>query len=64
VDRVKVLFGYIAKQPNELSIKVGEILEVVARDVEEGWWEVGGLSVCLCVCVGGCVHVYVRGGGL
>ena len=51
---MRVLFDYTAKQPNELSIKVGEILEVVARDVEEGWWE-----VCVCLCVYACVHVCV-----
>ena len=50
VDRVKVLFDYTAQQPDELSIKVGEILEVVTKDVEEGWWEVGGVCVCVCVC--------------
>ena len=43
VERAKVLFNYTAEQPDELSIKVGEVLEVVSKDVQEGWWEVGGV---------------------
>ena len=42
---MKVLFDYTAEQPDELSIKVGEILEVVTKDVEDGWWEVGVVCV-------------------
>ena len=45
MKRVLVLFDYTAKQPDELSINVGEILEVVTMNVEEGWWEVSGLKV-------------------
>ena len=41
VDRAEVLFDYTAEQADELSIRVGEILEVVSKEVEEGWWEVG-----------------------
>ena len=34
------MFDYTAQQHDELSIKVGEILEVLSREVEEGWWKV------------------------
>ena len=44
VDRAKVLFNYYAMRPDELSITVGEVVEVVSKDKEEGWWEVG--DVC------------------
>ena len=36
-------FDYTAQQHDELSIKVGEILEVLSREVKkgkEGWWKV------------------------
>ena len=38
--QVRVRFDYTAQKPDELSIKVGEILEVLSREVEEaedGW---------------------------
>ena len=41
VERAKVLFDYYAMRPDELSITVGEVVEVVSKDKEEGWWEVG-----------------------
>ena len=34
------MFDYTAQQPDELSIEVGEILEVLSKEVEEGWWKV------------------------
>ena len=42
-----MLFDYTAEQADELTIKFGEILEVVSKDLDgqEGWWEVG--SVCV-----------------
>ena len=43
VDRAKVLFNYTAKESDELSITVREVLEVVSKDTEEGWWEVSGV---------------------
>ena len=50
VERAKVLFDYTAEQPDELTIKVGEILEVVSKDLDgqDGWWEVGSVCVSLC----------------
>ena len=44
MDRAKVLLNYVAENPDELSITVGEVVEVVSKDKEEGWWEVG--DVC------------------
>ena len=41
LDRAEVLFDYTGEQSDELSIRVGEILEVVSKEVEEGWWKVG-----------------------
>jgi len=43
VEWAKVLFNYTAEQPDKLSIKVEEVLEVVSKDVQEGWWEVGAV---------------------
>ena len=40
------MFDYTAQQPDELSIKVGETLEVLSNEVEEGWWKV--CSDCTC----------------
>jgi len=43
------MFDYTAQQHDELSIKVGEILEVLSREVEEGWWKVCNDRAYLCV---------------
>ena len=63
VERVKVMFDYTAEQPDELSVEVGDVLEVVSKEVDdqEGWWEVGSVSLylCLCVCLCVCVHAWV-----
>ena len=47
VERARVLFDYAAEQPDELTIKVGEVLEVVSKDLDgqEGWWEVRSMCV-------------------
>ena len=59
MEQVKVLFDYNAEQPDELSIKVGDILEVVSKE-PDGWWEVGNAYVCVvCVCVSEWVSVHV-----
>ena len=51
-------FDYTAEQPDELSVEVGEVLEVVSKEVDEqGWWKVGSVSLYLCLCV--CVHAWV-----
>ena len=39
----KVLYAYASTQPDELILRVGEVLEVLRRDdeegeEEEGWW--------------------------
>ena len=44
--QVRVMFDYTAQQPDELSIEVGETLEVLSNEVEEGWWKV--CSDCTC----------------
>ena len=43
VEQAKVFFNYIAEQPDELSTKVEEVLEVVSKDIQERWREVGGV---------------------
>ena len=40
VEKAKVLFEYVAEESDELSIKVGDIVEVLKKDTQEGWWEV------------------------
>ncbi len=40
VEKAKVLFEYVAEEADELSVKVGDIVEVVTKDAQEGWWEV------------------------
>ena len=47
VERARVLFDYTAQQSDELTIKVGEVLEVVSKELDgqEGWWEVRSMCV-------------------
>ena len=40
------MFDYTAQEADELSIKVGEILEVLSKEVEEGWWKVCSDYTC------------------
>ena len=40
------MFDYTAQENDELSIKVGEILEVLSKEVEEGWWKVCSDFAC------------------
>ena len=50
--QVRVMFDYTAQQPDELSIKVGEMLEVLSsevEEVEEGWWKVCNDCAYLCM---------------
>ena len=42
-----MLFTYTAEHSDELSITVGEVLEVVSKDTEEGYWEVSSVCVFL-----------------
>ena len=42
------MFDYTAQQPDELSIKVGEMLEVLSKEVEEGWCKVCNDCAYLC----------------
>ena len=41
VEKAKVTFEYDADNPDELTIRVGEIVEIVNKNTEnDGWWEV------------------------
>ena len=41
VEKAKVLFEYEADNPDELTIKLGEIVEIVNKTTDnDGWWEV------------------------
>ena len=52
------MFDYTAQQPDELSIKVGEMLEVSSKEVEEGWWKVCNDCAYLCMYICMCtVHM-------
>ena len=46
-----MVFDYTAQQHDELSIKVGEILEVWSEEAEEGWWKVCNDWAYLCMCM-------------
>ena len=52
--QVRVMFDYTAQQPDELSIKVGEILKVWSEEVEEGWWKV--CNDCAYLCMYTCIY--------
>lgn len=42
VERAKVTFDYEADDKDELTIKVGDVVDIVSKDEDqEGWWEVG-----------------------
>ena len=47
------MFDYTAQQHDELSIKVGEILEVWSEEAEEGWWKVCNdcAHLCMYICM-------------
>lgn len=49
-------FEYEADNDDELTIRVGDVVEIITKDVDqqEGWWEV---RVCVRVCVLVCMHV-------
>ena len=49
--QVRVVFDYTAQESDELSIKVGEILEVLSEEVEDGWWNICNDCACLCMCM-------------
>ena len=54
------MFDYTAQESDELSIKVGEILEVLSREVEEveeGWWKVCNDRAYLCMYM--CITQYI-----
>ena len=56
------MFDYTAQESDELSIKVGEILEVLSREVEEveeGWWKVCNDCAYLCMCM--CIYTVHMG---
>lgn len=36
--RARVTFAYVPEQPDEVELRVGDILEIVKQE-EEGWWE-------------------------
>ena len=49
------MFDYTVEPPDELSIEVGEILEVLSREVEEGWCK--GCNGCAYLCMYMCMYV-------
>jgi len=54
------MFDYTAQESDEISIKVGEILKVLSREVEEveeGWWKVCNDCTHLCMCM--CITQYI-----
>lgn len=39
-EKAKVKFAYTPEQPDELEIKLGDVLEVVNKREQDGWWKV------------------------
>ena len=52
VEKARVTFEYEADNPDELTIKVGEIVEIVNKNTDnDGWWEVSWDDrVCFYIC--------------
>ena len=41
VEQAKVIFDYEADNEDELTIKVGQLVDIVSKDTDQdGWWEV------------------------
>lgn len=40
LERAKVVFAYTSEQEDELTIQTGDILEVVDKAEQDGWWKV------------------------
>ena len=41
VEQAKVAFDYEADNDDELTVRVGDIVDIVNKDTEQdGWWEV------------------------
>jgi len=39
-DRARVVYSYAAENPDELSLKVGDIISVTEKNLEDvGWWK-------------------------
>ena len=44
-DRARVVYSYVAEYPDELSLQIGDVVNVVETSLEDvGWWkgELGG----------------------
>ena len=54
-----MVFDYTAEPADELSIKVGEILEVWSVEVQqEGWWKVCNDCAYLCMYTYMCMNIW------
>lgn len=49
VEQAKVTFDYDADNDDELTIRVGDVVEILNKDVDqqEGWWEVRVCTIVL-----------------
>ena len=46
VEKAKVITNYDAKHANELTIRVGELMEIVDKELDsDGWWKVGIINM-------------------
>ena len=53
------MFDYTAQESDELSIKVGEMLEVLSVEVQqEGWWKV--CNDCAYLCMYMCMYIWPK----
>jgi len=40
LDRARVVYSYMAENPDELSLQVGDVISVVEKKLEDvGWWK-------------------------
>ena len=45
-EKAEVITNYDAKHPDGLSVRVGEIVEIVDKELDsDGWWKVGIINM-------------------
>ena len=46
LEKAEVITNYDAKRPDGLTVQVGEIVEIVDKELDsDGWWKVGIINM-------------------